>query len=93
MSLRIVPVTVAEARRFVDDHHRHHFTPASQRFVLGAAEGTTLVGVAIVGSATARGHAAEGYTVKLTRTATDGSRNANSMLEAAAWRAARALGW
>ena len=92
--LRIVPVTKAQACAFVDAHHRHHFAPVIHIFSLGVAIGDTLVGVATVERPKARAIAsAEAYTVELTRTATDGTRNANSMLIRAAWRAARELGW
>lgn len=92
--LRIVPVTKAQACEFVDAHHRHHFAPVIHIFSLGVARGDELVGVATVERPKARAIASgEQYTVELTRTATDGTRNANSMLIRAAWRAARELGW
>jgi len=49
-------------------------------------------GVATVGRPTAR-HLDDGWTVEVTRVATDGARNACSILYGAAWRAARALGY
>lgn len=49
-------------------------------------------GVAIVGRPVARG-LDDGWTLEVTRTCTDGTKNANSMLYGAAWRAARALGY
>ena len=51
-----------------------------------------VVGVAIVGRPNARMEQ-NGYTCEVTRLATDGSRNACSMLYRAAWRAARAMGY
>jgi hypothetical protein len=48
--------------------------------------------VAIVGRPVAR-HLADGFTAEVTRLASDGTRNACSMLYGAAWRAARALGY
>jgi hypothetical protein len=46
----------------------------------------------MVGRPVAR-HFDDGLTLEVNRTATDGSRNANSMLYGAAWRAASALGY
>lgn len=46
----------------------------------------------VVGRPVAR-HMADGWTAEVTRLATDGSRNACSLLYAAAWRAARAMGY
>ncbi|MEV5935266.1 XF1762 family protein [Streptomyces sp. NPDC052079] len=48
--------------------------------------------MAIVGRPVAR-HLDDGATLEVTRTATDGARNANSLLHGAAWRAAKALGY
>lgn len=91
--LRVVPVTLADAKAFVRAHHRHHLEPVTHRFSIGVAVGDTLVGVAIIGNPVSRVIAAQKYTVEVCRTATDGTPNANSMLYGAAWRAARALGW
>ncbi|MEV6236580.1 XF1762 family protein [Lentzea sp. NPDC051838] len=38
-------------------------------------------------------HLDDGWTIEVTRTCTTGTRNANSMLYAAAWRAARSMGY
>lgn len=92
MSLRVVPVTFAEACDFVGAWHRHHRPPIGHKFSIGVAEDQTLVGVAMVGRPVAR-HYDDGLTLEVNRTATDGSRNANSMLYGAAWRAAKALGY
>jgi hypothetical protein len=58
----------------------------------GAAGEERIVGVAIIGRPVSR-MLADGYTAEVTRLATDGSRNACSILYAAAWRACRALGY
>ena len=92
MTLRIVPVTFADACGFVGDHHRHHRPPVGHKFSLGVADGETLVGVAMVGRPVAR-HYNDGLTLEVNRSATDGTKNANSMLYGAAWRAASALGY
>lgn len=50
------------------------------------------MGVAIVGRPVSR-HLDDGWTLEVNRLCTDGSRNACSALYAAAWRAARAMGY
>lgn len=92
-ALRIVPVRFADACGFVEMWHRHHKPPVGYKFCLGVADGDDVLrGVAIVGRPVAR-HFDNGLTLEVTRTATDGTRNANSMLYGAAWRAAKALGY
>lgn len=91
--LHLVPVRSREARRFVAMWHRHHQPPAGQIFAVGVAtDDQVLRGVAIVGRPVAR-HLDNGQTLEVTRTATDGTVNANSMLYGACTRAAWALGY
>lgn len=90
--LRIVPVAFAEACAFIADWHRHHARPVGHKFSIGVALGTVLVGVAVVGRPVAR-HFDNGRTLEVTRSATDGTPNASSMLYGACWRAAKALGY
>lgn len=92
MSLTVVPMTLREAREYVTRVHRHHPAPQGGLFAVGAAEGEEIVGCVIVGMPVAR-MLADGFTCEVTRLATDGSRNACSMLYRAAWRAARAMGY
>ncbi|WP_449479049.1 XF1762 family protein [Streptomyces abikoensis] len=88
-----MPVRFRQAAEFVTRWHRHHKPPPGQVFAVGAAdERGTLRAVAIVGRPVAR-HLDDGVTLEVTRTVTDGTRNANSLLYGAAWRAARALGY
>ncbi|MEV6932278.1 XF1762 family protein [Dactylosporangium sp. NPDC051485] len=96
MRLRTVPVTFAQACTFITDWHRHHRPPAGHKYSIGVADQDhVLVGVAVVGRPVARllddGHTLE--VTRVTRVATDGTRNACSMLYAAAWTAAKALGY
>lgn len=93
MSLRLVPVSFADACGFVAMWHRHHQPPVGHKFSVGVAcDARVLRGVVVVGRPVAR-HLDDGSTLEVTRTATDGTANANSMLYAAAWRAAKALGY
>ncbi|MEU7323406.1 XF1762 family protein [Streptomyces griseoviridis] len=91
--LHIVPVRHRQAKQFVGAWHRHHRPPQGMVFALGVADDhAVLRGVVTVGRPVAR-HFDNGRTLKVTRTATDGTANANSMLYAAAWRATRELGY
>ena len=91
--LRLVPVTFAQACDFVAQWHRHHKPPVGHKFSIGVAnDADVLVGVAMIGRPVARRYD-DGLTLEVNRTATDQTRNANSMLYGAAWRAASALGY
>lgn len=90
--LHLTPVRFKDACDFIAEHHRHHAPPVGMKFCLGVAAGETLVGVAVVGRPVARSYD-NGQTLEVNRTATDGTRHANSMLYGAAWRAAQALGY
>lgn len=92
--LDIVPVTLAEANAFVEQNHRHHGKTVGHKFSVAVADTETgeIVGVAIVGRPVSR-HLDNGWTLEVNRLCTDGTKNACSMLYAAAWRAARAMGY
>lgn len=92
--LEIVPVTFAEMCAFVQLHHRHHAPPQGWKFGCGVMRAGVLVGVGSAARPVAREiQTREPRTLEVRRTCTDGTRNANSMLYGALWRAARALGW
>lgn len=88
----IVPLTLADARRFVADHHRHNEPPIGHRWSIGLREGEILVGVVIASRPVAR-KADDGLTLELIRLTTTGNRNACSRLYGAACRAAAAMGY
>ncbi|MBV1940833.1 hypothetical protein KUF83_30325 [Streptomyces sp. BV286] len=91
--MHLVPVRQRDAKAFVAEWHRHHTAPAGAVFCVGAADDAgVLRAVAMVGRPVARMYDT-GQTLEVTRTATDGVRNANSLLYGAAWRAAKALGY
>lgn len=92
MSLSLVPMSIRDAQEFCAQHHRHHRPPVGGLFAVGACDATGVRGVAIVGRPVARLND-DGWTAEVTRVATDGARNACSLLYAACWRAARALGF
>jgi hypothetical protein len=92
-ALRIVPVTIQDAKHFVEAWHRHNRAPVGALFAVGVADDADVLrGVAIIARPTARAFQ-DGMTAEVSRTATDGVPNGNSMLYGAAWRAARALGY
>ena len=88
----VVPITLRAARDFIAQHHRHSKPPVGWKFGLGLQVGESLVGVATAGRPVAR-HYDDGKTLEVNRTCTDGTRNANSMLYGAVWRAAKAMGY
>ena len=92
MGLLLVPVTQLEAKAFVFGHHRHNRPPVGSVCQVGVEVDGVLVGVAIAGHPVARG-LMDGFTLEVTRTCTDGTANANSMLYGALSRAAKALGY
>lgn len=94
MSLILRPVTLAEAKSFVAEHHRHNDPPLTWRFGVGVELDGSLVGVAMAGLPKARmTMQADPYVLEVNRTCTDGTANANSMLYGAIARAAKALGY
>jgi hypothetical protein len=90
--LALVPVTFEQACQFVAEYHRHHRPPVGHKFSIGVGDGHLLVGVVMVGRPVARMFN-DGMTLEVTRSCTDGTPHVNSMLYAAAWRAAKALGY
>ena len=93
MSLRIVPIRFRDACEFVQMWHRHHPPPRGHVFSIGVADDDDVLrGVAMIGRPVAR-HYDNGTTLEVNRTATDGTKNANSCLYGASWRATKALGY
>jgi hypothetical protein len=90
--LSLAPCTLEEANAFVAAHHRHHQPTPVAKFSIAAVSSGQIVGVVIVGLPKAR-MAMDGWTLEVTRLATDGTRNACSLLYGAARRAAFALGY
>ena len=90
--LTLTPVSLAGANAFVAQHHRHHRPVTGHKFSIGCTAEGRLVGVVIVGQPVSR-YLDNGLTLEVNRLCTDGTKNACSMLYAAAWRAARAMGY
>lgn len=92
MKLEIVPINFDEACAFIAQHHRHHKPPVGHKFLIGCSDGEEIVGVATVGRPVAR-MLDDGWTLEVNRLCTDGTKNACSMLYAAAWRVAKNMGY
>lgn len=85
-------MTLAQANEHVRAFHRHHKPVLNHRFSIGCMDGDRLCGVAILGRPVARN--IDQYNVlEVARLCTDGTRNACSIMYAAAARAAEALGF
>ena len=89
---RLVPLTLRQANELIAQHHRHHKPVVGHRFSIGVERDGQLVAAVCVGRPVAR--MTDPYRVaEVTRLVTDGSKNACSMLYAAAARAAEAMGY
>ena len=92
--MRVVPLELAEANAVVAAWHRHHKPCVGHRFSLGVVDDDGVVrGAAIVGRPVARLAGLPREVLEVTRLVTDGTKNACSMLYAAAARTGRQLGY
>ena len=88
-----VPCSVTRARDVVEVWHRHHGPSTSALYAAAVAtEDGTVRGVALIGRPVAR-LLDDGWTLEVTRVATDGTPNACSALYGIARRLAAALGY
>jgi hypothetical protein len=90
--VEIRPITLRAARQFIAQHHRHNIPPKGWLYGVALWEGETLVGVGIASRPVSR-VLDDGTTMEVTRTCTDGTKNANSQIYGALCRAAKALGY
>ena len=91
--LRAVPCTIGRAKEIVDGWHRHHGSSTSALFAAAVADEDGIVrGVALIGRPVAR-LLDDGFTLEVTRVATDGTPNACSALYGIARRIGAALGY
>ena len=90
--LTVKPMSLADANRFVAEHHRHHKPVRGHKFSLGCMANDRLAGVAIVGRPVSR-YLDDGLTLEVNRLCTDGTKNACSFLYGAAARAAKVMGY
>lgn len=89
-----VPMTITEACKFVTNFHRHNKAPQGGLFAVGASDGNSLIGVAIVGRPVAR-NLDDGNTVEVIRCCVldNAPKGSCSFLYARCWKASKALGW
>lgn len=91
--LTVIPAPRASVGRFVTDTHRHHKPSPGDVYRLACVDETGLVrGVASIGRPVAR-MSDDGWTLEVNRVATDGARNACSLLYGAARKIAFTLGY
>lgn len=90
--MRLCPVTLAEAKAFVAEHHRHSVPPLGWRFGVGLDDNGVLVGVAMLGRPVARG-LDNGLIIEALRVCTIGHKNACTMLYGACRKMAAAAGY
>jgi hypothetical protein len=91
-NLVVVPVELKEANAFIEQHHRHHKRVQGHRFSLGVMKDNELVGVATIGRPVARLTNSK-EVLEVTRLCTNGTKNACSVLYAAAARVGKELGY
>ena len=93
MTLHVVPITLSDAKDFVNKVHRHHRAPVGHIFSIACCDSDGLIrGVATCGRPVAR-RLCDGMTVEVNRVATDGVRNGCSFLLGACRRVAFQLGY
>jgi len=90
--LRIKPCELKAANEFIARYHRHHKPVIGHRFSLKVVAGESVVGVAVVGRPVAR-KIDFSKVLEVTRLCTDGTKNACSMLYAAAARVGKEMGY
>ena len=94
MTLRVLPLELAEATALVSRWHRHHQPTVGHRFSIGVVDEQGVPhGAAIVGRPVARMAGHPRAVLEVVRLVTDGSPNACSMLYAAAARVGRDMGF
>ena len=90
--LELMPITIREAKKFVDRFHRHHASSRGGKFSIAVTLNEKVVGVAMAGRPVSR-MLDDGYTLEVNRVCTDGTRNACSKLYSACMRAGKAMGY
>lgn len=90
--MKIIPITLKAANKYVAENHRHHKPVTGCKFCIGCQDGEQLVGVAICGRPVSR-YLDNGTTLEINRLCTNGKRNACSKLYGACVRIARDMGY
>lgn len=90
--MRIRPIELKQANKFIVELHRHHKQVQGHKFSIGCFEEDKMIGVAICGRPVSR-HLDNGLTMEVTRLCTDGTKNVCSKLYSACARIAKELGY
>lgn len=91
--LRLQPLTLRAANAYIAEVHRHHPPTRGHKFSVGVVDAAgELRGVGIAGRPVSRMLDADGY-LEVVRVATDGTKNACSMIYGSLRRAGVALGY
>ncbi len=90
--MKIIPITLKAANKYVAENHRHHKPVTGCKFCIGCQDGEQLVGIAICGRPVSR-YLDNGKTLEINRLCTNGKRNACSKLYGACVRIARDMGY
>lgn len=91
--LSLAPIGLREANAYIREVHRHHDPVTGHKFSVALRdEKGDIRGVGIAGRPTSRALQAQGF-IEVVRVATDGTKNACSMIYGALRRAALALGY
>ena len=94
MNLKVVPLELDEANEFVRRYHRHHQPTKFHRFSIGAVDADgVLRSAAIIMKPVARLAGNQREVLEVSRLVSDGTKNACSILYAAAARAGKELGY
>jgi hypothetical protein len=90
--MKIIPITLKDANRFIIEYHRHHSTVVGAKFAIGLFK-EELLGVAICGRPVSR-HLDNGFIIEVTRLCVkDDVKNGCSMLYAACAKTAKCMGY
>ena len=89
----IIPISLREANRFIEKHHRHSGRAQGCKFCVALSDGQGVIhGVAVVGRPISR-YLDDGRTAEVTRLCTDGTFNGCSFLYGCCARIAREMGF
>lgn len=89
----IIPISLREANRFIEKHHRHSGQAQGCKFCVALSDGLGVIhGVAVVGRPISR-YLDDGRTAEVTRLCTDGTFNGCSFLYGCCARIAREMGF
>ncbi|MGX9349194.1 XF1762 family protein [Microbacterium sp. KNMS] len=92
-TLRVHPISLRQANEYIASTHRHHGPVRGHKFSVAVVdEHGEIRGVGVAGRPVSRMLDSQGY-IEVVRVATDGTKNACSMLYGALRRAAVALGY